>query len=61
MNEKTVAQIGLELHESEGRVRYMIGKHNIMPCRTVGITRLYDEAAQELIREAIKYIKVQRG
>lgn len=61
MNEKTIAQIALELHEPENRVRYMIAKHNIVPSRTIGNCRVYDSSAQSIIKEAVYNIRIQRG
>lgn len=60
MNGKTVAQIALELHESQNRVRYMIGKYNVVACRVVGITRLYDDDAVSVIKKGLFNIRIEK-
>ena len=59
--DKSIAQMAQELKEPENRIRYLIGRHSIAEVRCVGNCRLYDEAAQALIKEALYGIRVQRS
>ena len=58
--DKSIAQIAQELKEPENRIRYLIGRHHIAAVRCVGNCRLYDEAAQALIKEALFTIRIQK-
>lgn len=57
--DKSIAEIAQELREPENRIRYLIGRHNITAIRCVGNCRLYDQAAQILIKEAVQNIRIK--
>ena len=61
MNEKSITEIACELHEPEARIRYLIGKHNIVPSRIVGNCRVYDVLSQGMIKEALFNMRIQKG
>lgn len=59
-NDRSIAEIADLLSETPQRCRYMASKYRIKHCRLVGNCRMYNEAAQTLIKEALFNIRIQK-
>jgi hypothetical protein len=59
--DRSVAEIAEMLSEPPQRVRYIVSKLRIKHCRLVGNSRMYDEAAQARIKQALYGIRIQRS
>lgn len=59
-NDRSIAEIADLLSETPQRVRYMVSKQRIKYCRLIGNSRMYNEAAQTLVKEALFNIRIQK-
>jgi hypothetical protein len=57
---RTPGVIASELGESLDRVLYALRRHNIRPIGRAGVLRLYDRAAVEAVRDALRAIDARR-
>lgn len=58
--DRSITEVAELLSESPQRCRYMVSKHRIKHCRLIGNSRMYDQAAQALIKEALFNIRIQK-
>lgn len=57
----TISQIADILGEPPHRCEYVIRKYRLRPRRRVGITRLFDEAQVEAIKQGLYGIQIKGG
>ncbi len=58
--ELCLSEIAEEMNDSLPSIRYMVIKHRIPSCRRIGHTKLYDAAAQKLIKDYMANIRIQK-
>ncbi len=58
--DRSITEIADMLSETPQRCRYLVSKHRIKHCRLVGNSRMYDEAAQALIKAELFNIRIQK-
>ena len=56
----SIADMAEKLREQTNRVAYMVSKHRIKHVRRVGATRVFNQAALDLIKESLFSMRIQK-